>query len=101
MSGLIGKMRTVPGRRDALASTLVESATAMPGCPSYIVPKDPSDADTLCVTEVWETRDRHLASPKLPPIQQPIAMRRPLIADRFDTEPVGRYGLVTATRAEG
>jgi quinol monooxygenase YgiN len=34
MYGLIGKIRCVPGQRDALAAILIEGTSAMPGCRS-------------------------------------------------------------------
>ena len=40
MYGLIGKMKTVPGQRDALISILIEGVSGMPGCLSYIVAQD-------------------------------------------------------------
>lgn len=35
MYGLIGKMKVVPGQRDALISILIEGVSGMPGCLSY------------------------------------------------------------------
>jgi hypothetical protein len=34
MYGPIGKIRCVPGQRDALAAILIEGSSAMPGCRS-------------------------------------------------------------------
>ena len=97
MYGLIGKMRTVPGQREAFAAILIEGTTAMPGCLSYIVAADGSDPDALWVTEVWDSKASHQASLSLPSVKQAIAKGRPLIAsfgERFETVPVGRFGLV-------
>ena len=94
MFGLIGRIKTVPGQRDRLATILLDGTTAMPGCRSYVVAKDPGDVDAIWVTEVWDSRESHLASLKLPAVQQAIAQGRPLIAgfaERFETEPVGGY----------
>lgn len=96
MYGLIGKMTSVPGRRDELIAILLEGTVAMPGCRSYIIAKDPADADAIWVTEVWDSQELHLASLKLPSVQQAIAKGRPLIAgfaERFETVPVGGHGL--------
>ena len=96
MYGLIAKMRAVAGRRDALIALLLEGSGAMPGCLSYIVARDPSDADAIWVTEVWDSSESHAASLRLPAVQAAIARGRPLIAG-FDssvqTEPVGGVGL--------
>jgi quinol monooxygenase YgiN len=97
MYGLIGKMRTQPGRRDALTAILLEGAGSMPGCLSYVIAHDPSDADAIWITEAWDSAASHAASLQLPAVQAAIARARPLIAgfgERFETIPVGGHGLV-------
>ena len=96
MYGLIGKLSAVPGARDRLAAVLLEGTGAMPGCLSYIVATDPAEPDALWITEVWDTRESHAASLKLPAVQAAIAKGRPLIAgfsDRVETAPLGGHGL--------
>ena len=96
MYGLIARIRCVPGRRDELASILLQGTTAMPGCRSYVVATDPSDADSLWVTEAWDSPESHKASLQLPQVQAAIAKGRALIAgfgERFETNPVGGVGL--------
>jgi quinol monooxygenase YgiN len=96
MYGLIGRMKAVPGQRDALISILLDGTGAMPGCRSYIIAKDPSDTDAIWITEAWADQASHQASLSLPSVQQAIARARPLIAgfaERFVTEPVGGHGL--------
>ncbi len=101
MYGLIGKMTAAPGERDALLAILLESVGEMPGCFSYVVAKDPGDANGIWITEVWDSKESHAASLSLPAVKQAIARARPLIAG-FDshvvTEPVGGHGLPAATR---
>lgn len=100
MHGLIGKIVAVPGQRDALAQILLEGIGAMPGCLSYIVAEDLSDANAIWVTEVWEDAAAHRASLSLPSVQAAIAKGRPLIADFAPgtlTRPIGGHGL-TAPR---
>lgn len=96
MYGLIGKMRAVAGQRDALIAILLEGTDAMPGCLSYVVARDPADADAIWITEVWDSEASHKASLSLPAVQAAIAKGRPMIAG-FDssvaTMPVGGYGL--------
>jgi hypothetical protein len=73
----------------------------MPGCLSYVVAKDPTDPDSLWVTEAWEDQDRHQASLSLPSVQAAIIKAKPIIAgfgERFETQPVGGYGLGTIKR---
>lgn len=96
MYGLIGKMRCVPGQRDALIALLVEGTASMPGCLSYVIAKDMGDADAIWITEAWDSQDSHKASLSLPAVQQAIAQGRPMIAgfgERYETEPVGGPGL--------
>ncbi|MGH9868157.1 MAG: putative quinol monooxygenase [Candidatus Polarisedimenticolia bacterium] len=96
MYGLIGKMKVVPGQRDALIAILLDGVGGMPGCLSYIVAQDPADADAVWVTEVWDSQDSHKASLSLPSVQQAISRGKPLIAgfgEHFETAPVGGHGL--------
>jgi quinol monooxygenase YgiN len=96
MYGLIGRIDAVPGRRDALVAALLKGSRAMPGCLSYVVGRDASQADAVWVTEVWESRAHHEASLGLPAVREAIAEARPLIAgfgDRIETVPVGGHGL--------
>ena len=98
MYGLIGKIRSAPGQRDALASILIQGTSAMPGCLSYIVAIDASEPDALWVTEVWDSAATHRASLSLPAVQQAITKAKPLIVgfgERFETRPIGGYGLLT------
>jgi quinol monooxygenase YgiN len=99
MHGLIGKMKATPGQRDALAAILLDGTADMPGCLSYIIATDPTDADALWITEVWDSAESHQASLKLPGVQAAIAKGRPLIAgfgERFETVPIGGHGLARA-----
>ncbi len=91
MYGLITKILTQPGRRDDLAAILMEGSRDMPGCVSYVVARDPTDADALWVTEVWEARADHQASLQLPQVQVAMEHGRPFIAEfeeRYETEPL-------------
>ena len=96
MFGLIGRMRATPGQRDALIAILLEGTGGMPGCLSYIVARDPADADAIWITEVWDSRESHRASLQLPQVQAAIARARPLVAgfdNGHETVPVGGIGL--------
>jgi quinol monooxygenase YgiN len=97
MYGLIGKMMAVPGQREALIAILLEGVAGMPGCLSYVVACDPTDADALWITEVWESQEHHRASLTLSSVQEAIVRGRPLIAafgESVVTEPVGGHGLM-------
>ncbi len=96
MYGLIGKIISVSGQRDALVTTLLEGTRGMLGCLSYVIAADPADSDALWITEVWESRASHQASLSLPTVQAAIAKGRPMIAsfgNRVETAPVGGHGL--------
>jgi len=101
MYGLIGKMTMVAGKRDEFIAILLDGVANMPGCLSYIVAKDPSNADAIWITEAWDSEASHKASLSLPAVQAAIAKGRPLIAgfsDRVVTTPVGGHGLVSPER---
>jgi quinol monooxygenase YgiN len=94
--GLIGKMKAVPGQRDALVSAILEGSGAMPGCLSYIVAKDADDVDAIWITEVWDSEASHDASLQLPAVQASITKARDLVASMETgvvTAPVGGVGL--------
>ena len=96
MYGLIGRMTAVVGQRDALLAILLESVGDTPGCFSYVVAKDPADADAIWITEVWDSKESHAASLQLPAVREAIKRGRPLIAGfgaQTITEPVGGHGL--------
>ena len=97
MYGLIGKMLTVEGKRDEVLDILLKATGRMPGCHSYIVAKDITDANAIWITEVWDTKESHDASLSLPAVKEAIGKARPLIAgfgESFTTNPVGGVGLV-------
>src|SRR5689334_3226162 len=99
MYGLIGKMIATDGQREALISILMEGIHDMPGCLSYVVARDPADANAIWITEVWEDEASHKASLSLPPVQNAISKAKPLIAgfeSSVTTEPVGGHGLEPA-----
>jgi quinol monooxygenase YgiN len=95
--GLIGKMRAATGQRDALIDILLAGTGAMPGCLSYVVARDPADADAIWITEVWDSEASHRASLQLPQVRDAITRARPIIAgfdSSVETEPVGGVGIV-------
>ncbi len=94
--GLIGKMTAKAGQRDALTAILIEGTAAMPGCLSYVVATDATDADVLWITEVWESKEAHAGSLALPAVRAAITKGRPMIAGMqtiAETVPVGGTGL--------
>ena len=99
MYGLIGKITSAAGKREELIKILLDGTSSMPGCLSYIVAKDPSDPDAIWVTEVWDSKESHENSLKLPAVRDAIAKGKPLItgfSSSAVTEPVGGHGLVNS-----
>jgi quinol monooxygenase YgiN len=99
MYGLIGQIKATPGKRAELAAILLDGTSAMPGCLSYVIAEDIADADALWITEVWDSKQSHDDSLKLPAVQAAIGKGRPLIAgfgSRTETVPLGGFGLPRA-----
>jgi quinol monooxygenase YgiN len=96
MYGLIGKMRSAPGKREELLEILLAVTGALPGCLNYIIARDPADTTAIWITEVWTDAASHKASLALPEVQAAIAKAKPSIAGfefQIETEPVGGFGL--------
>lgn len=96
MYGLIGKMIAAEGQRDALIAILLEATGDMPGCLSYVVARDATDANAIWVTEVWDSKASHDASLSLPRVREAIMRGKPMIASfaqSTTTTPVGNKGL--------
>jgi quinol monooxygenase YgiN len=62
MYGLISKITAVAGKREELIAILLYSISDMPGCLSYIVARDTTDAGSIWVTEAWDNQASHEAS---------------------------------------
>lgn len=91
MYGLIGQIQAVPGKRDELLAYLLEGSDQMPGNVAYIVARDAKDADSIWITEVWQTKTDHANSLNLPAVRAAIEKARPIIAgfgQRVETVPI-------------
>lgn len=91
MYGLIGKFRSVSGKRDELIAIMTAGSVKMPGCLSYVIAKDLADPDALWITEVWTDGGSHKASLAIPEVAETIRKAMPLIAgfdQHIETEPV-------------
>jgi quinol monooxygenase YgiN len=94
--GMIGKIKTQPGKRADLIALLGGGTGDMPGCLAYLIAEDVADADGIWITEIWKTKQYHADSLKLPAVQAAIAKGRPLIAGfetHVETRPVGGMGI--------
>ncbi|MEU1163870.1 putative quinol monooxygenase [Streptomyces sp. NPDC005921] len=83
--GYIGSMRTRPGRRDDVVAILLSAAGTLRelGCRSYVVGLAADDPDTIVVTEVWESKEHHDASLRLPDAKEAITAAMPLLTSEF------------------
>ena len=71
-------------------------AMTMPGCRSYIVAEDPTDPQTIWVTEVWDDEASHKASMQLAAVKAAVAKAMPLIAsfgEHRELRVIGGHGL--------
>ena len=96
MYGLIGKFTATDGNRDALMRILIDGVSGMPGCLSYIVASDPTDANAIWITEAWDSQESHTASLSMPSVRDAITKGRPMIAGMehiAETRPEGGHGL--------
>ncbi len=94
-------MIATPDQRDALIAILLEGTREMPGCLSYVIAHDETDANALWITEVWDSEASHAASLSLPGVKDAITRGRPIIAgfgERFVTTPIGGHGIAEAPK---
>ncbi|HWV59995.1 MAG TPA: putative quinol monooxygenase [Sphingopyxis sp.] len=90
--GLLGQMMAVPGKRSELVAILTEATGEMPGNIAYLIGEDSANPDAIWIVELWNSKEAHAASLKLPAVQAAIAKGRPLIAGfgtRAEFKPVG------------
>jgi quinol monooxygenase YgiN len=78
--GLLGQMMAQPGQRAALIAILSEGIGEMPGNISYLIGEDSANPDAIWIVELWDSKEAHAASLKLPVVQEAIKKGRPLIA---------------------
>lgn len=93
--GIIGQMRTAPGKRDIVVSAMAKGTKNMPGNLAYLMAEDLSDSDSIWITEVWESKAAHAASLDLPTVREAIGIAREHIigfGTRVETRPIGHDG---------
>ena len=93
--GLLGQMMAQPGKRAELVAILSEGTGEMPGNIAYLIGEDSANPDAIWIVELWESKEAHAASLKLPAVQDAIKKGRPLIAGfgtRAEFKPVAKTG---------
>jgi len=91
--GIIGQMKTAPGKRSEVIAALIEGTRDMPGNIAYLIAEDLEDENAIWITEVWQSQADHAASLQLPSVQAAIGKARAHIAGfgtRVETRPVAR-----------
>jgi quinol monooxygenase YgiN len=96
--GYIGSMKVKPGHRADVAAVLVAGADSLraAGCDLYVVTESATDEDTIWVTEVWQSKEHHDESLKLPEVTAAIGKVMPLLTGEFtqqQTNVVGGLGI--------
>ncbi|KTE44327.1 antibiotic biosynthesis monooxygenase [Sphingopyxis sp. HIX] len=93
--GLLGQMLAQPGKRAELVAALTEGTGEMPGNIAYLIGEDSANPDAIWIVELWDSKESHAASLKLPAVQAAIQKGRPLIAGfgtRAEFKPVAKTG---------
>lgn len=97
--GLYTKFTAHTDQRDRLIENLLSAAGHMKdvaGCELYIINASAQDADTVWVTEVWDSEEQHRASLSLEGVPEMIERTMPLLAgppEQIRVIPIGGMGL--------
>jgi len=86
--GRTGTMRTKPGHRDDVVSILLDGADGLrdAGCHAYIVSVSEDDGHLIHVMEVWESKEHHAASLRLPETRAAIEQAMPMLTGEFSSQ---------------
>ena len=80
--GLFTTFKTHPGRRNELASILLQASklvSAAKGCYHYIIYNDTAAENSICVSEIWDTEEDHDNSLKIEGCMELISKALPLV----------------------
>jgi quinol monooxygenase YgiN len=86
--GYIGSMKTRSGHRDEVVSILLSGVDGLraAGCDLYVVSLSETDADTIWVSEVWQSKEHHDASLRLPETRAAIGKAMPMLTGEFTSQ---------------
>lgn len=79
---LHGKLTAQKGHRDELADILLEASklvSTASGCKLYIIGKDENDANSVYVTEIWDSKEDHHNSLKVEGVKELIMRAMPIL----------------------
>jgi quinol monooxygenase YgiN len=93
-------MRARPGHRNEVIGILLAGAGGLraAGCQVYAVCTAPDDADTIWVTEIWDSAEAHEASLQLPATRAAIGRVMPMLTGEFTRQELtvaGGLGVTT------
>ena len=83
--GLYGKLQTQAGKGKELGEILLKAAKLMEnakGCVLYIVSTTADNPDGIYVFEVWDSKEDHDNSLKLPGVRELISQAMPIVAGK-------------------
>jgi quinol monooxygenase YgiN len=80
--GLFGKLQAKAGQGEKLSELLMKDADTLKGCILYVVSIDAANPDAIYVMEVWESKEDHDNSLKLPAVRELITQAMPLLDER-------------------
>ncbi|WP_229072943.1 putative quinol monooxygenase [Actinoplanes sp. DH11] len=88
MYGYVNTMKAKPGHRDEVVSILVSGADGLraAGCRLYAVGVSDQDEQTILVSELWESKEHHDVSLRLPETRAAIAAAMPMLTGEFDSK---------------
>lgn len=99
--GLHGKLTATPGNGERLAAILLEAArlvSTAKGCRLYVVSRDGNDAESVWVTEIWDSREDHDNSLLVEGVRELIGQAMPILAGRpergQELEVLGGFGII-------
>jgi len=83
--GYLATMRTRPGHRDDVVRILLSGLDGLRqvGCRLYVVGVSETDEELIWVNEVWESKEHHAASLRLPETRAAIARAMPMLTGEF------------------
>lgn len=86
--GYFGTMRITPGNRDEVVKILLGAVEGLRsiGCSVYSVSVSPADPDLIWVYEVWDSKESHDASLRLPETRAAIGRAMPLLTGEFTSQ---------------
>ncbi|MGH9840801.1 MAG: putative quinol monooxygenase [Blastocatellia bacterium] len=98
--GLFVKLQAQSGKGKELGDLLLKGAKLMEkakGCILYIVNKQAADPDGIYVIEIWESKEDHDNSLKVPGVRELIQQAMPILAGKpeggITLEVIGGKGL--------